>query len=530
MKKLITIFFIMTIAFASCGDVTTKTDYDVIVIGSGGGGLSAAARLSLHGKKVLVIEQHSKTGGYMTGFQRGAYKFDVSLHAVDGLDPEKGRHLSLYEKSGIKDMIKPIKSDPMYQVDFPGFKMVVPADHEKYRLILHEKFPHEKAGLDNLFAALDRLDRAMNIIMNFPEGEILSGLWGMITQPHAIGTFFYYANSTMSQFLGDYIKDKTLINAFSILGSFLGEKPEDTPGLLFGIMWNSYHKGGYYYIEGGSQTVADALAKVIKDNKGEILLSTRVTEIVIEDGEARAVRTGDGRAFSGRYFISNANAPDTFFKLIGRKHLPDSYVEELEKMKIGPSIFTAYIGVNKDYSKYFDAHEIMYSTSKDSEENYRNIKIGNLDKIPFAIVNYSKIDKTCAPEGKNVIVCSTVMPYDWNEGWKESKGKEEYNKLKRKVTNKFIERAEKFLPGLRKHIEVKVAGTPRTNEHYTSNPKGSIVGWANTLDQSMMNRLAQETPIENLFLAGAWTYPGGGQSAVLMSGIQAADKIIGQLD
>ncbi len=530
MKKLFSILFILTLAFTSCGDDVGQTDYDVIVIGAGGGGLGAAARLALHGKKVLVIEQHFKVGGYMTGFKRGDYTFDVSLHAIDGLDPEKGRHLCLYEKTGIKDMIKPLKSDPMYKVDFPKFKMAIPADHEKYRSMLQEKFPHEKEGLDDLFAALDRMDMAMNVITSFSEGEILSGLWGMITQPHALGTFFYYANSTMADFINDYIKDKILISAFTILGGFLGDEPGDAPGLLFGIMWNSYHKGGYYYLEGGSQTVANALAKVIKKNNGEILLSTRVTKIVVEDGLAKAVKTKDGKTFSARYIISNANATDTFFKLIGKELLPEDYVKDLEEMKIGNSIITAFLGVNKDYSKYFNAHEIMYSTSNDQNKNYEYIKNGNVDKIPFALVNYSKIDKTCAPKGKNVIVCSTIMPYDWNNNWRISEGKKEYNKLKTKVGKKFIERAEKFLPGLSKHIEVMEVGTPLTNERYTSNPKGSIVGWSNILEQSMMKRLPQETPIDNLYLAGAWTYPGGGQSAVIMSGIVAADKILDQLD
>jgi len=89
-----------------------------------------------------------------------------------------------------------------------------------------------------------------------------------------------------------------------------------------------------------------------------------------------------------------------------------------------------------------------------------------------------------------------------------------------------IKRAEKHLPGLSSHIEVMEVGSPRTMEHFTLNPKGTIFGWDNIPGQSMMNRLPQETPIPNLFLAGAWTFPGGGQSAVLNSGVMAAQKIL----
>jgi len=82
------------------------------------------------------------------------------------------------------------------------------------------------------------------------------------------------------------------------------------------------------------------------------------------------------------------------------------------------------------------------------------------------------------------------------------------------------------LPDLSQHLEVFEVGSPRTMEHYTLNPGGTIFGWDNTLDQSLMKRLKQETPIKNLYLAGAWTFPAGGQSAVLVSGIMAADKIL----
>ena len=93
-----------------------------------------------------------------------------------------------------------------------------------------------------------------------------------------------------------------------------------------------------------------------------------------------------------------------------------------------------------------------------------------------------------------------------------------------------VKRAEEYLPDLSKHIEEFEVGSPRTMYHYTLNPKGSIIGWANTPDQSMLKRLEQKTPIDNLFLAGAWTFPAGGQSAVIMSGMFAAKMAMKELN
>jgi prolycopene isomerase len=300
-------------------------------------------------------------------------------------------------------------------------------------------------------------------------------------------------------------------------------------------MWNSYHRDGYYYLEGGSQAISDALEAVIKEKGGEILLSTRVTGILVEDGAATGVQTGDGRTYRSRYVISNANAPDTLFKLVGREHLPAGYVAAVELMEVGASALVVYLGVDHDYSSSFSGtHEWFINVAGDSgqEVDFGLVRSAEVDmeKIPFAVANYTVVDPATAPAGKNVICLTTIMPYDWKQGWYEECGYEKYTRLKNEVGMQLVKRAEKFLPGLSEHIEVMEVGSPRTMEHYTSNPGGAIVGWANTPEQSMFKRLPQETPIGNLFLAGAWTFPCGRQSAVIMSGIFAAEKVLAGLD
>ena len=131
-----------------------------------------------------------------------------------------------------------------------------------------------------------------------------------------------------------------------------------------------------------------------------------------------------------------------------------------------------------------------------------------------------------APPGKNVISIVSMMPYDYKGDWYESESYEKYDALKNEVAQIFIDRAEKLVPGLKDSIEVMEVGSPRTMEHYTLNPKGTIFGWEFNIEQSMLKRMKQKTPIKGLYLAGAWTFPCGGQSAVLMSGLMAADMIL----
>jgi phytoene dehydrogenase-like protein len=411
--------------------------------------------------------------------------------------------------------------------------MDIPADAEKYKQLLIEKFPHERAGIENLFKELQRIDIAMQTGIEFMQGNYLKGIWRSITSPAALWTMIKYRNSSTTSLVNDFLKDRALIIVFTALINFLGEGNDSVSGIIFAAMWNSYHSRGYYYFEGGSQSVSKALADVVMENGGEISLSTRAVKIIIENGRAKAVRaenlrTKEVREYTCRYVVSNANAPDTFFKLVGEENLPADYVSRLKSMEIGPSTFCVYMGVKKDYANYYPehVHGIMVYDFIDEADNVKAVKEGDITKISFGIANYTVLNPDSAPKGKNTICMVCVMPYNTNDGWKLNGGYDKYTKYKKEIGIKFAKRAERFLPGLTSNIEVMEVGTPVTNRNYTSNPNGTIFGWANTPAQSLTNRLPQDTPIDNLYLAGAWTLPCGGQSAVLISGCLAAGMIL----
>ena len=533
--KSLSLLIISALLFVSCGSGeknTGKDLYDVIIVGAGGGGLAAAAQLTRAGKKVLIIEQHYKVGGYMTDFTRGDYTFEISLHAMDNLNPGR-MNVEIFKDLGIYDKVKPVKADPIGKIFFPGFSVIVPADPEKYRQLLIDRYPKDKESIDNFYKATKNMDAVVYAGLFFMKGEYMTGIWECLKNITSFGTFIRHRNSTTSEFLRDYIKNEELLGFMAILTGMLGDSLDNVSGLMFAGMWNGYHRGGYYNFEGGSQSITDALENNIRNNHGEILLSTLVTKIIIEDGMAVGVTTMDERTkekkeFRSRYVISNANAPDTFFKLVGEKNLPKDYTENLKKMKIGPSSFLVYLGVNKDYSDYYpgNTHEIMINYSVDAKENYEAWQTGDISKIPFGVANYSKINPNAAPKGKNTLVITSIMSYDCYNNWMKNEPYEKYKALKTELAKTLIKRIEPYLPGISSHIEVMEVATPRTNERYTLNPKGSLFGWANTVEQSMWNRLPQKTPIKNLYLAGAWTLPCGGQSVVLVSGYMAANMIL----
>ena len=510
----------MLLAISGHHAAASEPTWDVVVIGAGGGGLAAGAKLALAGKTALVLEQHYKVGGYMTNFERGPYTFEVSLHAMDGLN-ENGMTRQNLTALGIIDKIKPVKLDPMYRAVYPDFTIDVPADVDRYREELKRIFPAEATGIDGLFKEMKDINGGVEVVTMLVAGDAKA-----MFQMHRLAPLLRTWNMTLSEMLAQYTRNEKLIAVFTQLAGFAGQEPDKLSAAFFSFMWCAYHFGGYYYFEGGSQSISNALAEVIEEHGGSVRTGMKVTKIEVEDGKATAVVTEDGSRFRCRFVVSNVNVPATI-KMIGRDKLPGEWLKKVDNLKIGLTCLVVYLGVDHDYSASFPegSHEIMVNKTYRQAEAFAFNRQGDLDNMSFAVANYTLPDPKTAPPGKSVICVTVMMDYEWNDNWREN-DPAAYKALKEEVAKKLIARAEEYLPGLSSHIEVMEVGSPRTMEHFTLNPKGTIFGWDNTPEQSMLKRLPQTTPVKNLYLAGAWTFPGGGQSAVLASGLMAAQRII----
>ncbi len=501
--------------------------FDVVVIGAGGGGLATAAKLARNGFSVAVLEQSYRVGGCMGMIRRGDYSMEIGLHALDALDPPDGMNRKTFEELGILDKVTPVKLDPMYVSSFPEHQIVVPADVEAYRQVLKDAFPNEASNIDRLWNDLADYDLVFNAINNLSSSFSFNDLMTIISHAGVTLRLLELKDRTLADMLADYTSSQQLVAVWTQLALFLGVEPSRLSALMFTVMWNNYHRHGYYYFEGGSGAVADAMGEVIEENGGTIRLGARAVKIDIEDGMATLVRTQDDGCYAARYVVSNAPASETLNNMVGTEYFPADYLSALDNMTVGLSIFVVYLGVDHDYGEIFKgSHEIMFSTTYDTDENMGYIWEGDIDRAPGAVGNYSVVDPLAAPTGKNSIQVISQLPYDWKNDWGINESYQDYVDIKTEAAWRLIARVEEFLPGLTEHIEVMDVGTPRTVEGYTLNPLGTIFGWDHTIDQSLEKRLENQTPIENLYLAGAWAFPGAGQSAVIMSGAMVAGMIM----
>jgi len=293
-----------------------------------------------------------------------------------------------------------------------------------------------------------------------------------------------------------------------------------------------YLQNGGFYPVGKSQKISDAFVEFIESHGGRVMLRTRVEKILVRDGAAYGVRTADGREFTGRAVVSNANAPDTLGKMIGDRELVKSSLARMEKLSIGLSTFQVFLGLKKDLVRELGIKdtEVFYNTGYDIEADYAAAVRGDFTNPGFGATLYDNLYKGYSPEGKNTLSVMTLQGFDhwakYEEDYFAGK-KDAYRAEKLRMADRLIDQAERILlPGLRKAIEVRDASTPLTNLRYTANPRGAIYGWDQTLDNAGQARFPQRTPVKNLFLAGAWTFPGGGYGACIPSGLLAFAEVM----
>jgi prolycopene isomerase len=199
------------------------------------------------------------------------------------------------------------------------------------------------------------------------------------------------------------------------------------------------------------------------------------------------------------------------------------------------SAFSVYLGLNNDFRRGLENkedYEIFFSETYDQDVDYAWSLNGNVEKASFVISLYSNIDKSLAKGEKFILGLAMTQGYEY---WKRfesdyiSGRKDIYNKEKKRMAKILIERAERVIPNISKHIEVMEVATPLTFKRYTGNYHGAIYGWANTVRQgNPIYRLKQKTPIKNLYLSSAWTFPGEGQLGVMMSGYRLGRMLTGK--
>ncbi len=518
LARLLSLLFALFALPAAAVEQAPDDELDVVVVGGGMGGLSAGAVLANYGFRVLLLEQHHKVGGCTTSFSRGEFNFDAALHEMTGggAGTPLGDHLA---DAGVADKIELIPIEIFYRAVFPGVDFSMPTDPDQAVEALCEHWPHECPGIQGYFEEMRQLSVQSAQLRDMQRKSALAKLLIPIQQPVVVR----HLRSSLDQVLDRYVKDESLKAVLAQPWIYYGPPPDRLWSLFHMAATYSYHQHGAYHVRGSSQALADAYAERIVELGGQVRTGTRVTSIDIEHGRVVGVTTQDGQVHRARYVVSNADPFQTFDKLVGQEHLPPGFVKRFQGMEPSNGLVGVYMGLDVEPSHWgVDDHEIFYNTTLHEERAFEAMMDGSFDEASVTITFYTNLgDDWYAPPGKSVVV---LHSYTDISTWPEDR--DAYQAEKERVAKRMVTLAERLLPGLSNHVEVQEVATPRTLKSFTLAARGTPYGFDATPEQAMF--LPNHTPVDGLYLAGAWTSPGHGVSTAQFSGREAALQILGR--
>lgn len=495
-----------------------KSHYDVIVVGAGLGGLSAATRLAQCGRSVLLLERHNLPGGAATSFVRGRFEFEVSLHELSGIgQPENQLALYRYLKDlGVAQRIEFITIPDMFRSVYPGQNLLLPVGVEAYEATVCEAFPHEATGIRTF------LGRVRATMAEAWEAEKILDAPTTIKAVPRFGNLLRYLTATWGSILNRDVQDPHARAVLSQYWGYLGNAVSKAPFLYMSGVLMSYMKYGPVYIKGRSQALSNAFVAAFEEFGGELRLSSAVASITTSNGRVDGVTTEHGERIRADVVISNGDPITTCNQLIGKDKIPAGFFRSLKPRTVGPSAINVYLGLACPPEEVgLTDHASFIAQDYDLESQWEATNHVAPPRA-IAVTVYNNVDPSFSPPGTTAL---TLTALSYGEPWTRIPP-EEYVNTKTRIAQAMISMAEQLAPNLRDHIEVVEVATPITNMRYAGAQGGSIYGFDNHAFDHTVLRMSQRGPLGGLYFVGGWTQPGCGFEPCMMSGKMVARDIM----
>lgn len=504
---------------------------NIVVIGAGAAGLTAAAKLAKSGHQVTVFDHNSKPGGVLMGWHKDGYHWDLGQLLIEGMraDEPIGEVLT---DLGIFDQLGPLKDDRRYV--FPDFSLTKPAVYagQKWRIeLLKSIFPEDEAGLEHYWEDYLRFTELMTIARKLGKATGLRGFWLKLRLLKVLFPFMTRQKWNATQLMESYFSSEKLRSVFtSILADFF-TPPSQFLGLgVFALnpetsfdarmekmLPNKGEQIFQYSLPGGTTLLVDALVNSIQQNGGEIRLSTDIDQILLKDGKVTSVRTALGEIIPADLVVASGGAKEVFLQLVGQEALTADFINQVNELPLMDSIFMVHLGLDYDPTPYtggvctyyYGTYDIEGGIVENQQRKYHQGRLGFVTHSP----SY-RSDKM-APSGAHAFTIYTICPNELSEGgWEEQK---EF------FADQIIQYAQKHIPDLSQHILKREILTPLDFREITRTSRHAFGGLSPIMTRG---GIPHQTPVSGLWFIGQQSDGGGGLGNVIVHAHQTARRIL----
>lgn len=469
------------------------------------GGLTVSSLLAKAGWRVCVLEAHEYPGGCAHSFPMGPYTFCAAVHYIFYCGEGEPVYCFL-KKLGLHEEVTFARLDPEgydhFRCPTAGVSFRIPNGLDKWAERLINGYPEHRPKLVAFFHVVRRLaEELREVPFTLTWKDALAGL-------RRFPSVLRYRRWTLQDLFDRCGLPLELQAILATQVGDLGLPSREVSLVVYTALIWSYGLGAYHPTK-NFQHFISSIAGVVTSAPGcRIEYNAEVTEMEVRSGRIAAIRTADGRTFRGRTVIANMD-PRHCVELIGREHFPRPFLKKVN-YEYSVASYSIYLGIRGiDLRNYgFGNWNVWHYPHLDVNRAYQAQVDENDLRDPWLFMSTPTLQCGAAetqvcPAGEQILELVTVCGYDIFNGWK-SKDRKHYYLQKKAITDRILEIVERhYVPGLRRHVIMKVSGTPTTNLRYLWAPRGNIYGSVLTPNNVDFSRLKFQTPIENLFLTGA---------------------------
>jgi len=503
--------------------------YEALVIGSGIGGLTAAALLSALGWKVCVLEQHYTAGGFTHSYARAGYEWDVGVHYIGDVGRNtRTRKLFDFLSNG---QLEWAPMDPEYDRFYIGPKVFsARAGRQEFRDNLVAQFPAEEEAIDRYMQMLSTIGGATSML---GLQRLLKPWQRTVSAPYRRWKTPAYVYQNTYEVLRGLTDDPDLIATICGQWGDMGLPPRQSSFLVHAMIARHYLYGGYYPV-GGAWRIADTIIPGIQKSGGEVFTYARVKRILVDGGSVRGVEMEDGHRIHCACVISAAGIDNTFNAL-----LPDELVEHYgyrDALKhVRPSVghLGVYIGVQATAEELGLPRTNFWIYPHNDYDAALEAFLRDAD-APFPVV-YISFPSAKDPDylnrhpGTATIEIVAPAPYEWFARWKGTTWGQrggDYETLKARLGERLMRHLYDKLPHLEGRVDYYEVSTPLSTEWFGAYRHGELYGLDHTPERLKQEWLGPRTKVEGLWLTGQDTLTCGVTGA-MMAGMLTATAVAG---